>query len=229
MQTRNNPIIILSVLLFVIACGDKSQKEQAAANPNTEPSVAEEPVNVPTTAIGAMFQVDDFGKWTSVYNREVDKSIQLGMLRSLENPNLIFVIQRSENHTSAKEMASSQEALEIMKEGTMSSDPQFQYYDIRYYTDAPATDEYRLAVTAEVLNYEMWKGDFDRDEFNREEAGLNLIGLATDSENDNLVYILFSCADQQKVYDFMSSEDTKRAISDSGVIGEPNMTWWREP
>ena len=92
-----------------------------------------------------------------------------------------------------------------------------------------AADEFRLAVIAEVLNFEMWRNDFDRDEFNRKEAGLNLLGLATDAESDNRVYIMFSCADQQKVYDFMSSDNTKQAISDSGVIGEPNMTWWRVP
>ena len=61
----------------------------------------------------------------------------------------------------------------------------------------------------------------------RRRDSLKTIGLAIDSENENLVYVMFSTNDQQKVYEFLGSEETKAAISDAGVIGEPNMSWWK--
>ncbi len=219
-------LLFLGLIVLMISCGpSNSSQNEKEGTPEETPS---EPVKkYPETALAGMFQVDDVDQWTSVYNREVPSENRIGTLQSLENPNLIFVMQWSENHESSKQLVEAEDTRAVMEEGTLSSDPQFYYYDIKYFDDQTTSDSFRLAVTAEVLNYKMWKADFDRDEFNREDAGLRLRGLATDSENENLVYIMFSTNDQQKAYEFLGAEETKNAISESGVIGEPNTSWWR--
>ena len=218
----------IAVLVFVCACGEANR---SAASEGTEFEAAESSSEAgnsfPSTAVGAIFQVEDLDQWTNVYQREVDESARIGTLQSLDNPNLIFVMQWSEGHREAKQLASSEDVKAVMMEGTMSSDPQFQFYNIKFFENSQSEDSFRLAVSAEVMNFDMWKSDFDRDERKREEAGLKTIGLAIDSENENLVYVMFSTNDQQKVYEFLGSEETKAAISDAGVIGEPNMSWWK--
>ena len=171
--------------------------------------------------------MDDYGKWQDVYKREVPNTAWIGTLRSLDNPKMIFVIQWSDGHNEALQMVSSPETKLVLDEGTVIDEPRFQFYDVKYFWEEPNEDSLRLAVTAEVLNFRDWKSSFDDQAEIRNAAGLTLVGLATDSENSNLVFMLFATNNRQQAYTFMTAPETEAAVAKSGIIGSPNLTWWR--
>lgn len=222
-------ILACFVLIVVLdACSTKATKETPVeSNTDQEEAAPDVKKEKQRTAVGGILEVENFEKWSEVYNREVPADVQIGTLRNLDNPNLIFVTQWTESHNQALQMLTSSETRSIMDEGTMIDEPLFQYYNVVDRNLEDIGDTLRLAVTAEVLNFKSWKEGFDEGEEMWKESSLNLRGLATDADNTNLVYILFSTNDKVTASSFMNSIATKEAISKSGIIGAPYMTWWK--
>lgn len=217
------------VILILCQCSQSGQKQttvsEEEARPVTKASATD---NIRSgTALSGMFKVQDVAKWQAVFNGEVSKSAQIGMMQNLDDPKLVFNMIWTNTHAEGREIMTSARTENLLNEGTISSEPDFTLYNINYYNADRLTDSLRLAITFEVINYEMWKGDFDRDESSRQEAGLKLIGMASSAENKNKIYLLFGTNDKQTAYDFVSSPGMESALSEAGVIGEPNMSWWR--
>ena len=224
MKVLRTTTILIILISFAISCKNVSGSSEKPTDPKTE---QEETVEKKGPALSGIFMVEDFNQWLTVYNREVARERQIEILKSIENNQLIFVIQWSDGHQKAREMMASPEARQVLEEGTVTSEMQIQYFDVEYLNTSNIDDSLRLAVNLEVMNYDIWKADFDRDAQYREDAGLNLMGLARDADNDNLIYMVFATNDKQKVYDIMNSPELKQAIYESGVVGEPNVSWWR--
>jgi len=81
-----------------------------------------------------------------------------------------------------------------------------------------------VAVTHTVKDYAQWKRIFDEDEKIRRDAGLELRAISTNAEDPSMVHIMFATNDVDRAKDLIHSNDLKKRMAESGVIGEPTLT-----
>ncbi len=217
--------LVLAGMLF-FACGGSSQSEggeQASTEEAAE--AAPETSEAPSTAMGATAKIADWDTWLAAYNEGVPQEVQMGILRSADDPNTVFVFQATEDHATAKERFASEETqADIAESG--ATDVEFYYYDLVRLSDATPDTDQRFLVSHEVQDFDTWLEAFDSDESNRNDAGMTFVGMARDADNANVVYIMFAASDRDAVDAMVASEEMKQVMQDAGVIGEPTFGWW---
>jgi len=72
-----------------------------------------------------------------------------------------------------------------------------------------------------VKDFSTWKPFFDKDEQVRQAAGMKLVYLFRSVQDPNSIHLLFEVEDLGKVKRMMESEELKKKMEESGVIGEP--------
>jgi hypothetical protein len=82
-----------------------------------------------------------------------------------------------------------------------------------------------IIINHEVSDFSHWKTFFDADKPRRDEAGLSLVRLGTNTENSNEVTIIFETPDLKKAQEFMSGPDLQEVMQKAGVIRKPTVTF----
>ena len=76
----------------------------------------------------------------------------------------------------------------------------------------------QLTLRFTVADFDTWKSHFDKHEGMRKDATLGLVSLLRGLENDKDITVIFSVGDVNKAKAFLSSDDTKQAMKDAGVV-----------
>ncbi len=224
------PILILlmsGLIVSLFSCGG-SQNDQSEQTMDVEETEA-----VPTfsgkTATGTIHSVADYAAWEKVYAEVSDPEARIGVLRGIEDPNMVAVFEYTTSHQDARVSFASEELKGHMQRAGVNSEPQTTYYDMVYMNSEEVIAPHRLAINHEVQDFDLWKVAFDNDESRRKEAGMSLIGMATDPENPNKVYIMFAVADMEKAKAMIENPELRQVMDDAGVISEPQFTFWQIP
>lgn len=222
------PILLISLLAtfaILTSCEGKktNQSEQVMEEKKPEPK----PTYSGKTIAGTTHTVEDYAKWEKVYLEVSIPESRVGVLRGIDDPNLIAVFEFTTSHEEAEANLNSDELKGHMERGGVNSDPVTIYYDMKYMTDIEITAPYRLAINHEVSDFNSWKSAFDNDRSRRQEAGISLIGLATDSGNPNMVYIMFGVMDISKAEAMFENPDMQKVMKDAGVISDPAFSFWQ--
>ena len=101
------------------------------------------------------------------------------------------------------------------------------YYDMQYMNKEATTAKFRMGISHEVSDYSAWKEKFDADEARRQEAGLELRGLARDADNPNLIHMVFATDDLENAKAMMSDPNLKKVMEEAGVVSEPVVQMWK--
>jgi hypothetical protein len=226
-----NSISIFSMLfiltVFVSCGGQKSAQEEKATieEPKSEPK----PAYSGETVAGTTHTVEDYTAWEKVYLEVSDPESRVGVLRGIENPNLVAVYEYTKSHEDARASLNSEELKGHMQRAGVNSDPETTYFDMKFMTSEEISVPFRLAISHEVKDYDSWKTAFDNDKQRQDEGGLSLIGMATGPENPNMVYIMFGVEDVDKAKAVIEDPELIKVMEEAGVISEPTFTFWQIP
>ncbi len=221
-------------MLMMTACGGSSgeYEETESEEPTEETTASEMEEESPysgETAIGVVHNVEDYETWYAAYDKDSDPKSRIGIFLGVEDPSLLVVFQFTTSHEDAKKEFASEDLKNVMKEAGVSSEPVFTYYDMKYLNQDNPSGQYRVGISHEVKDFDTWKEAFDKDEGRRSEAGLTLAGMATDSENSNVVYIMFATDDLEAVKGMLENPDIKKVMEEAGVVSEPTVQFWKVP
>jgi len=200
------------ILTILISCSGKKaeQTEQVVEEEKPEPK----PAFSGKTLVGTTHTVADYAAWEKIYLEVSIPESRVGVLRGIDDPNLIAVFEYTTSHEDAKAFLNSEELKGHMKRGGVNSEPVSIYYDMKYMSEDEVTAPYRLAINHEIEDFDSWKAAFDNDEARRQEAGLTLIGMATSPDNPNLVYIMFGAEDLDKAKAMLENPELKQAMEE---------------
>lgn len=216
----------LAVLILAAGCGKNSTNQ-------VENSQAFDSVKLSAysgyTAVAVTHEVKDYDEWLKVYTDRSDPQSRLSIFASPDDPNLITVFELTKSHTDAKNVFGSDQFKKAMLEEGVTSDPVFNYYDVKFRMPGKTTKVYRLGVSHEVENYEKWKKVFDEDEPIRTKADLELRAISTNADNPNMVNIMFATDDIEKAKGTINSDELRKRMTEAGVRSEPVFTVLRVP
>jgi hypothetical protein len=218
------------LLLLVFACNKPSGSQKEMAEEFMKEAVETGPTEYSQqTAVGIMYDVTNVGVWQRTYDEFTDSAARIGFMTNRDYPNNLFVFEWTADHESARKRLNSEEMKSFMRDAGITTDPIVVYYDIKRFEDTTVSDKLRLAIGVEIKDYDVWEDYFDGEEPTRNQAGLTLLGLATDAMNPKQVYMIFSAADYDQVIQMTKTDEYKQVLAESGVIGDPVLTWWIAP
>lgn len=223
----------VAVILFLSYCGggkssyDAESEEDTAAE--TEMEESESPYSH-KTVMSVVHEVEDYSKWIVGYEEKSDPEARISVYVNVDNPNEVTVFEFTKSHEDATAFIQSDEIKSAMDEYGVTTEPILTLYDIKYINieDDPI-GKYRVAILHEVSDYASWKEKFDADTERRDEAGLQLRGLATLSDQPNMVHIFFATDNLESVKNMLADPEMKKVMDDAGVISEPVVIFLTTP
>ena len=174
-------------------------------------------------------EVGDYRTWLKVYTDKSDPESRLSVFASPEDPNLITVFELTKSHKEARNVFTSPQFKETLKEEGVTSEPQLSFFDVKFRVPTKTDKVYRLGVTHEVANYDRWKKIFDEDENIRSKADLELRAISTNADNPNMVNIMFATDDIEKAKEVINSDELRKRMTEAGVRTEPIFAVFRVP
>jgi len=230
----NTFLFAAAIFALLTSCGggkyseEAESEDEATADAYAEESEGESAYSQ-ETMYGITHSVTNYEEWYKVYDETSDPARRVGIVVSLDDPNVITVFEWSKSHEAAQEWLNSDELKEAMGQAGVSSDPEIVYYDMKYMSSDENNDPYRLAINHEVEDFDAWKEKFDSDTDRRAEVGLTLLGMATGVDNPNMVYMMFATSDIEPAKEMLANPEMKEVMEDAGVISEPQATFWKIP
>lgn len=211
--------------VFLISCGGGYSSGEEASNEEAGDSDVSTSIK---TSVGVFHRVSDVDSWNAAYNELSDSEARIVVLTSNDDPNLLAVFEWTEGHEAAKAFYGSDDFKNMTDSVGVEGEMDIVYYDVQAVDDQPALT-YVLAASHEVEDYDAWKVKFDEDSDARSNAGIKFEALATDADNPNMVYLMFSTNDLDAAMEMFESDDLKQKMEDAGVKGEPVMSVWLSP
>lgn len=231
-----NLFMSVAVILFLSYCGggkssyDTETEEETAAETEMEAAAESESAYSQKTVMRVVHEVEDFAKWHVGYEEKSDPEARISVYVNVDNPNEVTVFEFTKSHEEATAFIQSDEIKSAMDEYGVTTEPKLTLYDIKYLNlDEDPIGNYRVVIQHEVSDYTSWKEKFDADAERRAEAGLQLRGLATLSDQPNMVHIFFATDNLEPVKNMLDDPEMKKVMDDAGVISEPAVVFLTTP
>ncbi len=85
-----------------------------------------------------------------------------------------------------------------------------------------------VLVTQEVIDFDVWKSEFDSQLQSRRKSGLIDLHLLRDDSDLSTVILLLGTTDLDKAREFLSSSEWQTLVRDFGVQGQPDIKFLNE-
>jgi len=227
-------VIASGMLLLSCNSGDNKASETAA---DTTAAKKDSVVAVAPAASGpAMImtikhEVANYAKWKSAYDAHDSNRLAFGLhnyviCRGIDDSNMVMVAMRMDDVNKAKEMGGSKDLMERMKKSGASK-PTIEYTETVMNDTTAIQQTVRVMVKHKVKDWEAWKKSFDSHKQVRIDAGLTDRVLGHVVGDDHSVIIVFAVADVAKAKAFMASKDLKDKMNEAGVVGPPDVFFYR--
>jgi hypothetical protein len=227
---RAIPYTFLFALFFLFSCGGGGEEyteteapEEAEETEMEESAPADDQIS---TLHVAMFTTPDFDSWRQQYKENTNDENLLGIFENADEPGMYMIAERNGGNAAQREFFESARFDSIISAtGTVVS--RIIYLNSRSGSDAGEGIPFRMAVGHEVKDYDAWAEKFMADADNRKAAGLTDIALSTEDGNPNMVHVWFGVDDMDKAKEMLESEGLKKSMEEAGVMGEPEVSWWK--
>jgi hypothetical protein len=227
------PVLILVFAVAFLSCKnnkkEKTETEEAMPK-DTATAVA---VFEPFKVMVIKHKVADYVKWRKEY--DAHDSIRTAYTishymvgRGTDDPSIIVTASKFVDLQKAKDFSVLPYLKEAMKKAGVIGKPEFSYYEVIRNDDTPIDQKDRLMVTHKVKDFDAWLKVYDAEgTAKRMEEGFIDRGLARGIDDPNMVTIVFAITDMKKAKENINSEAKKKLMMDAGVIGAPEMVFYK--
>jgi hypothetical protein len=227
------PVLIVFLVASFLSCkNNKTEKTETeeAMPADTATAVA---VFEPFKVMVIKHKVADYDKWRKEY--DAHDSIRTAYTishymvgRGTDDANMIVTATKFIDLQKAKDFSVLPYLKEAMKKAGVIGKPEFSYYEVIRNDDTPIDQKDRVMVTHKVKDFDAWLKVYDAEgTAKRIEEGLIDRGLARGIDDPNMVTIVFAITDKKKAKESMTSEAKKKLMIDAGVIGSPEMFFYK--
>jgi hypothetical protein len=217
------PVLAFSVIILFSCNNDEDKKE---AGPDVIPSAS-------FKVILLRHPVRDFAHWKSEYMSHDSMRQLYGVHhflygRSLEDSNMVIVIDKITEGEKAKNFSHLPELKMDMLKAGVTGPPSIGFADIVRNDDSKIEEKDRVMIIHKVKDFNTWLKVYDGEGMNaRKKYGLIDRGLGRDMDDPNKVYIVFAISDMKKAKARIASADLKKIMTDAGVEGPPDVFYYR--
>ena len=185
-------IIFISVL---IGCSNQGAEQIATETSMEKGSSAladSNPGNIKAVC-GVLFRVKEFDVWSTEYNKKAEGTIV--MLRMVDDPSFVIVFEGTNSVIEAEARASTLIDDEFLTSSKVIEDPIVSYFDVRYMRPPEKDYKHYLAIMFKTEDLDQLFASFNSEFNNYEDYGLTPVGVGTNPENEQEVYMLLTLED----------------------------------
>jgi hypothetical protein len=227
-------VFIAVVVLIMTACNNQpkpAEVKPAEATP-AQPATTK-PAFTPYKAMMIQHTVKDFDKWYAAFNghdsvRKAYGITESGVGRGLDNDKLVIVWSMTSDIQKAKDFAASPNLKDVMKKAGVTGAPSLSYIDVIRDDTSTIPQMERVMVTHHVKDFDTWLKGYEAEGLSARAAnGLVDRGMARGIDDPNTVTLLFAITDMAKAKARVNSPELKKTMTDAGVDGPPQITWFK--
>jgi hypothetical protein len=85
-----------------------------------------------------------------------------------------------------------------------------------------------VLVTQKIVDFDVWKSEFDSQLHARRRSGLIDLHMLRDDSDPSTLILLLGTTDLDKAREFLSSSDWQTLVRDFGVQGQPDIKFLNE-
>ena len=185
----------------------------------------------PSIAVLVVHEVEDFDAWKPAFDEHrtvrVEHSVMAHHInRGIDNPNLLAVYLAATEDDKLKALFDDPELGEAMKNAGVKGPPVVRF--MKPVLNETITDRPLVAaiISHKVEDFDKWRAAYDAHDDKRRSAGIvgHAVSTAYEDPNDVIAYLQAETVDEIK--SFMGSEELKNAMTEAGVVGPPEVTYW---
>lgn len=209
------------------------------ASCNNQPKKADDKAAAPATSMapykGVIVQstVKDYDAWYPFFtaNDSVRKTYGLtnpGVGRELDNDKKVVIFFMASDIHKAKDFAASPGLKDVMAKAGVVDTPSISFVNVIFDDTSSIPQKERLMVKHHVKDFDAWKKGFDAEgDSVRAAFGVVKRAMTRDVDDPNTVTILFAVTDMAKAKARVESPELKKIMTDAGVDGPPQITWFK--
>ncbi len=221
-------IISAFIMLFMVSCNNQPKPVEEA----TAPTPAK-PAFTPYKAMLITHTVKDFDTWYAAFNGDTAARNAAGLTessvgRGLDDNNMVVVFATASDIQKAKDFSASPALKETMTKAGVTSAPAVSYWNVLRDDTSKIPQMERLMVTHHVKDFDTWLKAYDGEGMaTRAANGLVDRAMARGLDDPNTVTLLFAVTDMDKAKARVNSPELKKIMTDGGVDGPPQMTYFK--
>ncbi|MFE3869061.1 hypothetical protein ACFX5E_13410 [Flavobacterium sp. LS2P90] len=227
------PVLIVFLVASFLSCKnnktERTETEEAMPKDTANAVAAFEAFKV----MVIKHKVADYDKWRKEY--DAHDSIRTAYTishymvgRGTDDANMIVTATKFIDLQKAKDFSALPYLKEAMKKAGVIGKPEFSYYEVIRNDDTAIDQKDRVMVTHKVKDFDAWLKVYDAEgTAKRIEEGFIDRGLARGIDDPNMVTIVFAITDMKKAKESITSEAKKKLMMDAGVIGRPEMFFYK--
>jgi hypothetical protein len=160
---------------------------------NDGPQLAESQPGDVSAVCGVVFEVSDFDDWLLAYNRSADATLIL--LRNINNPSIVMVFEGGSTHEKVRGRAANLSHENFLQESAVVGAPVVSLYNLQYRRPSETEMSHYVGLSFKMENFEEFLESLKEDIGLYHSYGLIPVGIGTDFEDPEEVYMLLSLQD----------------------------------
>lgn len=204
----------------------------SAESPSAQPADAQQ---MPPFAAVIIHDVKDYDAWRPGFDGHADARKSAGLvgeavMRGVDNDKTVVIYAPATDADKAKAFFADKELAKTMKEAGVKGKPTIYLFKMvnAKMPMQPEGDVYGAVLKYDVKDFDAFKTAIEGGEDARSSAGLIGwgVGQSVDKPTEAIVYLQSN--DAEKLKSYLAAKETKAAMKDAGVKGQPKTTLVKE-
>lgn len=223
---------------FFFACGSPDANDSGESDSETTEEMVDdqadsEEMTSPKTALIIAHEVEDYETWKAAFDehasaRQAANMSDWALLTGRDNPNMVTVIENVGDMEAAQAFIQSEDLQAAMAGAGVKGEPDIRFVNVRVLDpEAGQSSDLRLYVRHKVEDFDTWQEVFASKGDMHTEAGISPVAIARNMEDGNDVTVVLTAADYGALESFINNPELKVAMTEAGVIGEPQLSYMK--
>ena len=217
--------------LGLTSCSNNNEKTATPPPADTVKVVEKKAEFQPFDIVEIDHTVKNYDKWRPGFNTDSTNRIASGLEfivigRGMDNANSLAIFLKAADVQKAKDFANNPRLKDLMQKNGVMTKPDISYQHVIRF-NADSKEKQWVSIKHKVKDFEAWVKVYDSEgTATRATFGLVDVLLARGNDDPNMVYIIFDITDMAKAKARMSDPALKQLMTDAGVEGKPQITFY---
>lgn len=217
--------------LGLTSCSNNNEKTATPPPADTVKVVEKKAEFQPFDIVEIDHTVKNYDKWRPGFNTDSTNRIASGLGfivigRGMDNANSVAIFLKAADVQKAKDFANNPRLKDLMQKNGVMTKPDISYQHVIRF-NADSKEKQWVSIKHKVKDFEAWVKVYDSEgTATRATFGLVDVLLARGNDDPNMVYIIFDITDMAKAKARMSDPALKQLMTDAGVEGKPQITFY---